>query len=86
MDARTTSEKVRQGTPAWFEIVGTFMTDAAARSGLPADQNIALVERYTDGIEQSVDCSKAFALRLPTGSRLSGSASGGTSGLTSLSR
>lgn len=53
MDASTTSEKVRQGTPAWFEMVGTLMAGAAARSGLPADLNIALVERYTDGIELS---------------------------------
>lgn len=49
----TTREKVRQGTPAWFEMVGTLMSDAAARSGLPADRNVSLVERYTDGIELS---------------------------------
>ena len=43
--------KVVHGTPAWFEMVGALMIDAAlrARPGPPAD--VSLVERYTDGPE-----------------------------------
>ncbi|ATE64674.1 hypothetical protein [Rhizorhabdus dicambivorans] len=41
--------KLVQGSEAWFDMVGTVMSDAAARAGLPADLNISLVERYTDG-------------------------------------
>ncbi|PWC37679.1 hypothetical protein [Azospirillum sp. TSO35-2] len=47
----TTHAKLRQGTTAWFEMVGTMMTEAAARANLPADLNVSLVERYTDGVE-----------------------------------
>uniref|UniRef100_B0T5L2 SCP2 domain-containing protein n=1 Tax=Caulobacter sp. (strain K31) TaxID=366602 RepID=B0T5L2_CAUSK len=45
--------KLRQGTTAWFEMVGTLMSEVAARSGLSPDLNVSLVERYTDGIELS---------------------------------
>ncbi len=41
--------KVAQGTPSWFEMVGQVMSEAAERAGLPPDQNVTLVERYTDG-------------------------------------
>lgn len=49
----TTDGKVRQGTTAWFEMVGGLMTDAASRSALSPDLDVSLVERYTDGIELS---------------------------------
>ena len=49
----TEEAKVRQGTAAWFEMVGKLMRDAAARSGLSPELNISLVERYTDGSELS---------------------------------
>ncbi len=44
-----TNDKVAQGTPAWFEMVGQVMSEAAERAALPPDQNVSLVERYTDG-------------------------------------
>ena len=44
-----TEDKVAQGTPAWFEMVGQVMREAAERAALPPDQNVSLVERYTDG-------------------------------------
>jgi hypothetical protein len=49
----TTNAKVRHGTTAWFEMVGTLMSEAASRSGLSPDINLSLVERYTDGVELS---------------------------------
>jgi hypothetical protein len=49
----TTDAKVRQGTTAWFEMVGRLMRAAASRSGLSPELNVSLVERYTDGIELS---------------------------------
>jgi len=45
----TTSEKLRHGTAAWFEMVGNLMCEAARRSGIAPDTNVSLVERYTDG-------------------------------------
>lgn len=47
----TTRSKLRHGALAWFEMVGAVMTEAAVRSGLAADLNVSLVERYTDGAE-----------------------------------
>lgn len=41
--------KIRHGTIAWFEMVGTVMADAARRANLPTDLTVSLVERYTDG-------------------------------------
>ncbi len=38
-----------QGTAAWFEMVGRLLVDAASRAALPADLNVSLVERYSDG-------------------------------------
>ena len=45
----TTAAKLRQGTPAWFDMVGERLGAAAARAGLPAGFNLSLVETYTDG-------------------------------------
>jgi hypothetical protein len=45
--------KVRHGTPAWFDMVGAVMRDAATAAGLPSDFSVSLVERYSDGIELS---------------------------------
>lgn len=47
----TTEARLRQGTAAWFEMVGTLMSQAASRSRLSPDLNLSLVERYTDGEE-----------------------------------
>ncbi|CAN5203591.1 hypothetical protein BH10PSE12_BH10PSE12_32920 [soil metagenome] len=44
-----TDKKVRQGTAAWFEMVGKLMRDAATQAGLSPDLNVSLVEHYTDG-------------------------------------
>ncbi len=49
----TADTKVRQGTAAWFEMVGRLMSEAASQSGLSPYLNLSLVERYTDGIELS---------------------------------
>lgn len=45
----TANIKVRHGTTAWFDMVGTVLMDAATRAELPSDHNVSLVERYTDG-------------------------------------
>jgi hypothetical protein len=44
-------EKIRQGTFAWFDMVGQAMCDAALEAELAPDLNLTLVERYTDGTE-----------------------------------
>lgn len=49
----TTDAKLRQGTMAWFEMVGTLMVEAASRLGLSPELNVSIVERYTDGIDLS---------------------------------
>lgn len=49
----STDAKVRQGTTAWFEMVGTLMSEAASQSGLSPHLNLSLVERYTDGVDLS---------------------------------
>lgn len=49
----TTHAKLRQGTAAWFEMVGALMCQAASQSGLAPDLNVSLVELYTDGVELS---------------------------------
>lgn len=41
--------KIRQGTPAWFHMVGELMARAAQRAGLPPSLTVSLVERYADG-------------------------------------
>lgn len=43
--------KLPHGTPAWFDMVGAVMLEAASQAGLPADCNVSLLERYTDGAE-----------------------------------
>ncbi|WP_213773889.1 hypothetical protein [Bradyrhizobium sp. dw_78] len=48
-----TDTKLRQGTTAWFEMVGILMSEAASLSGLSPELNVSLVERYTDGVELS---------------------------------
>lgn len=45
----STSGKLPQGSPAWFDMLGTLMCEAALRAGLAPDENWSLVERYTDG-------------------------------------
>ncbi|MBE9604115.1 hypothetical protein IAI18_04500 [Acetobacteraceae bacterium H6797] len=45
----TSSEKLRHGTAAWFEMVGRAMCDAASHARLPNTLTVSLVERYTDG-------------------------------------
>lgn len=47
----TTETKMRLGTAAWFDMVGTLMSEAACRYGLAPELNFSLVERYTDGVE-----------------------------------
>jgi hypothetical protein len=47
----TKKTKLPQGTPAWFEMVGTLMSEFAAAVSLPPELNVSLVERYTDGDE-----------------------------------
>ena len=47
----TKEVKLPQGTPAWFEMVGTLMNEFAAGASLPPELNVSLVERYTDGVE-----------------------------------
>ncbi|NML87579.1 hypothetical protein HHL26_00650 [Sphingobium sp. TB-6] len=46
----TTLVKLPHGTPAWFEMVGGHMREAAAGAGLPPDLTISVVERYIDGV------------------------------------
>jgi hypothetical protein len=43
--------KLRMGTAAWFEMVGTMMVEGAARSSLPSELNLSFVEVYTDGLD-----------------------------------
>ena len=43
--------KVQHGTTAWFEMVGTLMTEAALQARLPPDFHVCLVERYIDGVD-----------------------------------
>lgn len=45
----TVHKKIPHGTAAWFEMVGTVMSDAVRRANLPTDLTGSLVERYTDG-------------------------------------
>lgn len=49
----TTEAKLRQGTTAWFGMVGQLMSEAASQSRLSSELNLSLVERYTDGVELS---------------------------------
>jgi hypothetical protein len=39
------------GSAAWFHMVGNLMCEAAMRADLPADFDVSLVERYTDGFQ-----------------------------------
>jgi hypothetical protein len=49
----TRDAKICHGTTAWFEMVGTLMSEVASQSGLSPELNLSLVERYTDGVELS---------------------------------
>jgi hypothetical protein len=40
---------LRQGSVAWFEMVGALLCDAALTSGLSPQGDVSLVERYIDG-------------------------------------
>jgi hypothetical protein len=46
-----TGGKLRQGTTAWFQMVGTLMCEAASQAGLAPDLDLTLIERYADGAE-----------------------------------
>lgn len=46
----TGKTRLRQGTLAWFEMVGRLMAEAASGAGLAPDLQVSLVERYTDGV------------------------------------
>jgi hypothetical protein len=78
----TTETKIRQGTTAWFEMVGTLMSEAALQSGLSSELNLSLVERCTDGVELAEGLVKAFASTSSMASRRLGSGRGGTSART----
>lgn len=41
--------KIAHGTPAWFDMVGRLVCEAASRAELPPDLSWSLVERYRDG-------------------------------------
>ncbi|WP_260600251.1 hypothetical protein [Sphingomonas endolithica] len=45
----TADSQVTQGSPAWFEMVGEIMSEAAEKAMLQPNQRVSLVERYTDG-------------------------------------
>ena len=45
-----TPQKIRHGTADWFAMVGAIMVEGALQAGLPAELNVSLVERYTDGL------------------------------------
>ncbi|MGD0107501.1 MAG: hypothetical protein ABSC06_26200 [Rhodopila sp.] len=49
----TTDAKLRHGTMAWFELVGTLLCKAALNFGRSPELNLSQVERYTDGVELS---------------------------------
>jgi hypothetical protein len=40
--------RVEHASPAWFEMVGKQMVEAALDAGLGADVNVSLLERFTD--------------------------------------
>lgn len=44
-----TQVKVPHGTKEWLEMLGEQMCEGASRANLPADYNLSLVERFTDG-------------------------------------
>ncbi len=46
----TEDAKLRQGTTAWFEMVGALLCEAAMKACLSPTLNLSLVERYTDGV------------------------------------
>jgi len=43
------STRLAHGSPAWFEMVGRLICEAATRAALPPGLNFGLVERYLDG-------------------------------------
>lgn len=45
----TPDSRIAHGSGAWFDMVGRLMCEAAQAAGLPADLDLSLVERYTDG-------------------------------------
>lgn len=61
------NSKVLQGTAAWFEMVGAIMTNAASKTKLAPDLNIALVERYTDGIRLANGLYQGIRLEINDG-------------------
>ena len=75
--------KIRQGTKAWFEMVGTLMSEAATRSGLSPDLNVSLVERYTDGVELSAGLIQGIRFDIRDGRPSFRAGVGGPSGPTS---
>ena len=63
----TNNLKVPHGTAAWFDMVGGVLIDAATRAELPADHNISLVERYTDGAVVSEEMVQGLRLDIIDG-------------------
>lgn len=47
----TTAPRLPAGTPAWLEMVGTLMCEAALAEGEQPGRTLSLVERYIDGSE-----------------------------------
>lgn len=45
------TQKLPQGTAAWFDMVGNELVRAAAEVKLPPDLRLSVLERYTDGAE-----------------------------------
>lgn len=62
-----TNEKVTQGTPAWFEMVGQVMSKAAEGAALPPTRNVSLIERYTDGVDFGDGLVQGFRFEIVRG-------------------
>ena len=61
------STRLAHGTSAWFEMVGRLICEAAERAGLPANLNLSLVERYTDGTELADGLMQGLRLDIVSG-------------------
>ncbi|USX25933.1 hypothetical protein NHH73_25750 [Oxalobacteraceae bacterium OTU3CINTB1] len=59
--------KILHGTTAWFDMVGALMKDAAAQAALPADFNVSLVERYTDGVQLGAGLAQGLRFEIVGG-------------------
>jgi hypothetical protein len=61
------SQKLRSGTTAWFEMLGALMVEAATRSGLAPELNLSFVEIYTDGVEMGDGLVQGFRFDIIAG-------------------